>query len=638
MVVGVIIEKFNQMSGRGMLTSDQQRFKDIMIDILSAEVKVPDEPPRGYQGKLFAIISNPTFETATLIMIAANSVVMAAEHYGQTESFTTKLDILNMVFVYLFTLELVLRLVALGLKRYFRDPWNCFDFSIVVGCLAIQFLDATGIPLQAFRPVRLLLVFRMIRRAKGIKLMVGTLLLSLPAMFNICCLLFLVFFIWAIIGMQLFAQVRFGEIVGPHVNFRDFGSSMLLLVRCVTGENWNVIMHDLAVEPPYCTPYGGASTDGLSSSSMPKEPTYGDYVKSGYYLTNDCGNYLFSIMYFMSFYVVGIFTIMNLFVAVILDNFSFFKNLEGATVSPSDLKRFQEVWFQITMNDRDTLYHRGHYMKLHHVKPLMEKIGKPLGAETWEKESEKRFQLILQEARHKSRLLPIAPTISSANPLAEENGGLDVGALNNLDDSYALDPICGFNETASLTPKQGPDALFSTVLKTRKLEMDQIPTEFRAIGYKQMQYILTLTCIGLGPLPYEDQQNRILELEELTAVRAVNVIAALYRGRKSRQQAVLAPETNPENIYKAAMFKKRAQKLEGVQPKQEDKAVLPQEETKAQDSGGLSLPSSVTLENTSEQDADHGKIKSIFHARAQKRKDLRARRRTEIELTTQPGV
>merc|ERR1719424_704846 len=97
-----------------------------------------------------------------------------------------------------------------------------------------------------------------------------TLMVSLPALLNVAALLFMLFFVYGIIGMQVFGNVKFGEQIGPHANFRYVSNAMLLMFRVITGENWNRVMADCRVQPPACTNY--------------------ETEMDGYYLPNDCGS------------------------------------------------------------------------------------------------------------------------------------------------------------------------------------------------------------------------------------------------------------------------------------------------------------------------------------------------------------
>jgi len=116
------------------------------------------------------------------------------------------------------------------------DNWNRFDFIIVIGTdLGLLLTWALGTDLgpvatvvRAFRVGR---VFRLIQRAKSLRMLFQTLLLTLPSLGNIGSLLFLLYFIYAVMGVQLFAHVKFAENLNNHAHFRSFGAAMLTLVR-----------------------------------------------------------------------------------------------------------------------------------------------------------------------------------------------------------------------------------------------------------------------------------------------------------------------------------------------------------------------------------------------------------------------
>jgi len=594
---------------------------------LTETVEAPAEPPAGCRGAIFKLVSNDKFDTVVLVLVCANAFVMAAQHYGQSDSFGKMLDLANMVFVYIFLVELILRMIAWGVGDYFKDPWNNFDFFIVVGCLIVQFLDATGIPVQAVRPLRLLQVFRMIRRCRGIRLMVGTLFISLPAMFNISCLLVLVIFIWAIIGMQIFANLKFGNVIDAHVNFRTFSSSMLLLVRCITGENWNVIMHDCMITFPDCTNY---------SREL-----------DGFWLPNDCGSPTWAYLYFLAFYIIGIFTLMNLFVAVILDNFQFCTNVDAARITKKDFEQFTEEWFKRTMADKDTMYYRGLYMKLHSVQEFLLILGSPLGVDNLvAKDSRRRAKLIVDECRVKCDLLD-KPEIVTVNPVTDD---LESGKNSG--------------ETVPLTPKSSSSSALVSVAsaaveqshgKKQQLLPDEIPTAFEAIGYKKMQYLLVMHTVGLDPLPYEDRVNREREVSGLALERSATLITSVVRGqlerirsrkaeekvRKKLEQGTVNPKSfgqrfvefvhSPEEQKKIGLVEEEVDNF-GVQKRNLWSEMYPEMELEDMD-GGLKtedlMPASAQ-EKTAPVPPDTSKIQGIFAERAKKRKQLREKKRKEF--------
>merc|ERR1711871_711271 len=128
LVVGVIIEKFNQISGRGLLTDEQRMYKDTLLQAMLHDDSAPLERPAGaIRGNCYAICQNPNFETFILVLVIINSAVMASEHYPGSltgDSWTAMLDIINYAFVGIFTIEMIIKLIGLGPRSYFHDPWN----------------------------------------------------------------------------------------------------------------------------------------------------------------------------------------------------------------------------------------------------------------------------------------------------------------------------------------------------------------------------------------------------------------------------------------------------------------------------------------------------------------------------------
>ncbi|CAF4082102.1 unnamed protein product [Rotaria magnacalcarata] len=129
--------------------------------------------------------------------------------------------------------------------------------------------------------------------------------------------------VYAFAGVILFGCVKFGPELGRHANFKTVPNAIVLLMRIVTGEDWNKIMHDCMVVPPRCT-------------------------RGGSYWESDCGNSTASILYFCSFYIIITYIVLNLLVAIIMENFSlFYSNEEDALLSYTDIRHFQTVWNMI---------------------------------------------------------------------------------------------------------------------------------------------------------------------------------------------------------------------------------------------------------------------------------------------------
>jgi|TARA_B110000967_G_scaffold200489_1_gene236348 hypothetical protein len=108
-------------------------------------------------------------------------------------------------------------------------------------------VSGSGGGASVLRVLRLARVFRLVRKLKGLLMLFNTLIVSLPGLINIGALLFLLCFVYAILGMNLFGKIKFGDDLNQDANFTNFGNSLLVLLRMVTGEAWNVIMYDCMV-------------------------------------------------------------------------------------------------------------------------------------------------------------------------------------------------------------------------------------------------------------------------------------------------------------------------------------------------------------------------------------------------------
>lgn len=398
LVMGVMIEKFNQISGRGILTDDQKMFKDTILQAqLHDETQALARPPGAVRGWCYTVSQHPNFENTVLFLIVGNAALMASEHYNQASDWTSMLAMINLVLTFVFTVEIIIRLIAIFPKQFFADPWNVMDFLIVVASLAMVPLDGV-VNLQALRPFRLLLLFRMIKRAKGIRLMICTLLLSLPALFNVTCMLFLCYFIYAILGMAWWANIRFNTAIGLPAHYRTFADSLLMLGRITTGEGWNSMLHDCFVSNPECTDYFGSSTDGWATDLTEKSAeTTINGMK--YWLANDCGNVAYAVIFYVSFNIVGTFCMINLFVAVILDNYAFMANVGDAEINEFVLDKFKKCWYRYTLTDKHAHKHLGKYLRIAKLREFLMSLGAPLGIVVWDSEGLSKYKKIREEVR-----------------------------------------------------------------------------------------------------------------------------------------------------------------------------------------------------------------------------------------------
>nr|VZI52024.1 unnamed protein product [Spirometra erinaceieuropaei] len=155
-----------------------------------------------------------------------------------------------MIFTGVFTVEFVLKLTAFGFKNYFSDPWNVFDFIIVVGSFVDIVLshiaeDSKFISINFFRLFRVMRLVKLLSRGEGIRTLLWTFVKSFQALPYVALLILMLFFIYAVIGMQMFGKIALNNpdsAITVNTNFQTFPQAVLVLFRSATGEAWQDIM------------------------------------------------------------------------------------------------------------------------------------------------------------------------------------------------------------------------------------------------------------------------------------------------------------------------------------------------------------------------------------------------------------
>ncbi|XP_032974317.1 voltage-dependent L-type calcium channel subunit alpha-1C isoform X22 [Rhinolophus ferrumequinum] len=326
-------------------------------------------PKNQHQYKVWYVVNSTYFEYLMFVLILLNTICLAMQHYGQSCLFKIAMNILNMLFTGLFTVEMILKLIAFKPKHYFCDAWNTFDALIVVGSIVdiaitevnpaehtqcSPFMNAeenSRISITFFRLFRVMRLVKLLSRGEGIRTLLWTFIKSFQALPYVALLIVMLFFIYAVIGMQVFGKIALNDTteINRNNNFQTFPQAVLLLFRCATGEAWQDIM--LACMPgKKCAP-----------ESEPNNSTEGE---------TPCGS-SFAVFYFISFYMLCAFLIINLFVAVIMDNFDYLTR-DWSILGPHHLDEFKRIWAEYDPEAKGRIKHLD-------VVTLLRRIQPPLG-------------------------------------------------------------------------------------------------------------------------------------------------------------------------------------------------------------------------------------------------------------------
>ncbi|KAJ4921317.1 hypothetical protein JOQ06_022681 [Pogonophryne albipinna] len=317
------------------------------------KIYIPKNPS---QLKFWKIVNSSQFEYIMFALILGNTLTLAVQHYEQSKLFTSIMDILNMIFTVIFTFEMIIKLLALRVHHYFIDPWNSFDALIVVGSvldIAVSELSGKGesgkVSITFFRLFRVLRLVKLLSKGEGIRTLLWTFVKSLQALPYVGLLIAMIFFIYAVIGMQSFGKVAIDEEthINRNCNFQTFFMAVLVLFRCATGEQWQEIM--LAALP-------GRRCDPDSDTEPGEEFS--------------CGSNL-SYIYFISFFMLCAYLIINLFIAVIMDNFEYLTR-DWTVLGTHHLDEFKRVWSDYDPEATGRIKHND-------VVTMLRRIQPPLG-------------------------------------------------------------------------------------------------------------------------------------------------------------------------------------------------------------------------------------------------------------------
>lgn len=250
--------------------------------------------------RLFAALHHPAAEHFITLVVVMNMLVVGGQSANEAPATTAALAMASNVFTVIFLVELLLRVAVLGLGQFLaRSVWDSLDAAATVLSCATLFAsnnaglgnDAASTIYVFARLLRVLRVFRVAFRLRGVRRVLVIIGEAAPAVLNVLAMHALLVYMFAVAGMNVFEGVRYGwmNFMDPvDANFDSFFAAFTTLWRCTTGENFNGIMHDLMPRPPFCV-------EGVN-----------------------CGRALYSVPFFVTFYIVTRFLCIQLIVAIMM--------------------------------------------------------------------------------------------------------------------------------------------------------------------------------------------------------------------------------------------------------------------------------------------------------------------------------
>ena len=243
----------------------------------------------------FSFANSTFFNRLIITTIVVAGIVVGSQTYTEfADENAFILSLLDRTILLIFTIEALIKILAEGKQplNYFKNPWNIFDFLIVSACLLEPFLHFGGAFLPVLRLARILRVLRLITAIPKLQILVTCLLKSLPSMFYVSILLFLLFYVYGVMAVFLFGE-------NDPIHFRNLQTSILSLFRVVTLEDWTDVM--------YINMYG-SNNYGYSMEDIAQ------------WSPSSTASPLGSALFFVSFVLIGTMIVLNLVIGVIMNS------------------------------------------------------------------------------------------------------------------------------------------------------------------------------------------------------------------------------------------------------------------------------------------------------------------------------
>uniref|UniRef100_A0A3Q4GI03 Calcium voltage-gated channel subunit alpha1 Ia n=1 Tax=Neolamprologus brichardi TaxID=32507 RepID=A0A3Q4GI03_NEOBR len=309
MFVGVVVENFHKCRQHQEVEEAKRREEKRQRRMEKKRREAQKLPYYASYGNMRLMIhtlcTNHYLDLIITFIICINVITMSLEHYNQPHSLDLALKYCNYFFTSMFVLEAVLKLIAFGVRRFFKD-WNQLDLAIVL--LSLMGITLEEIEISAALPInptiiRIMRVLRiarlkLLKMATGMRALLDTVVQALPQVGNLGLLFMLLFFIYAALGVELFGELCNEDYpcegMSRHATFENFGMAFLTLFQVSTGDNWNGIMKQDTLRE--CPPDHGTDVDYACNPSLQ----------------------FISPMYFVSFVLTAQFVLINVVVAVLM--------------------------------------------------------------------------------------------------------------------------------------------------------------------------------------------------------------------------------------------------------------------------------------------------------------------------------
>jgi len=334
--LAVIINSFLKRSGSAFLTTEQQQWinlkKLIYLQHPSKRPKArPQDTIRDWCYKTVTQKHGWWSHMMTTLYVIHIALLMTLARSNSNTPLDRYRDGAFLLLATFYLVDVVVALLGLGWISFQQNGWRIYDVIVIAGTFGTTIPtilfpgQVTNVTIQFQKFFLVAIAFKLVMKNNELNQLFQTALSSLPSIANLMGLWIVFFLVWAILFVENFSLTRAGPTsLTRYSNYQSLANALVMLAIQSTGEGWNAFMHDYTIEPPYC-------------------------VSSPNFLFNDCGSPAAAYILFISWNVISMYIVLNMFTGLVVDNFAYVFQLYGKVkaIDREEVRRFKEAWAQV---------------------------------------------------------------------------------------------------------------------------------------------------------------------------------------------------------------------------------------------------------------------------------------------------
>ncbi|KAJ7112947.1 Ion transport protein-domain-containing protein [Mycena epipterygia] len=327
--VSIIIGNFSSKTGSAFLTAAQREWIDLqkLFKRQRPSKRPRTRPTWTVRAWCYdrAVNKNGWWSKAMTLVVVGHIIVLMTQTFSTQHVVDELRNDFFLVSTSIYIVDVLVRLFGLGYLSFRSNGWNVFDFCVAGGSfittLIVRFGTIGFVTQQLQKLFLVCIAFKLVERTNSLNKLFKTAVASLPIIFSLLGLWFILFLFFGILFLEVFALTKWNSGESRSQNFSTMGSTLVMLTFFTTGEGWNQYMHDYAVVYPRCT-----NADSEENS--------------------DCGSAGWAFTLFIAWNLLSMYIFVNMFTGVVVENFSYVFQTSGSSksITRAQMRSFKKVW------------------------------------------------------------------------------------------------------------------------------------------------------------------------------------------------------------------------------------------------------------------------------------------------------